>query len=43
MHFGGGPRYETYDALPDIITTLRRRGYHFVNIAQMLGLRMIYR
>ena len=43
MHFGGGPRYETYDALPDIITTLRRRGYHFVNIAQMLGLRLIYR
>jgi len=43
MHFGGGPRYETYDALPTIITTLRRRGYQFVNLAQMLGLRMIYR
>jgi peptidoglycan/xylan/chitin deacetylase (PgdA/CDA1 family) len=43
MHFGGGPRYETYQALPDIIRTLRRRGYHFVNIAQMLGLRLIYR
>jgi peptidoglycan-N-acetylglucosamine deacetylase len=43
MHFGGGPRYETYDALPDIITTLRHRGYHFVNIAQLLHLRMIYR
>ena len=43
MHFGGGPRYETYDALGDIITTLRRRGYRFVNIAQMLGLELIYR
>ncbi|MGH2871977.1 MAG: polysaccharide deacetylase family protein, partial [Solirubrobacteraceae bacterium] len=43
MHFGGGPRYETLDALPTIIDTLRRRGYTFVNLAQMLGLRMIYR
>lgn len=43
MHFGGGSRYETYDALPTIITTLRARGYQFVNVAQLLGLRMIYR
>jgi peptidoglycan/xylan/chitin deacetylase (PgdA/CDA1 family) len=43
MHFGGGPRYETLDALPDIITTLKARGYHFVTISQMLGLRMIYK
>jgi peptidoglycan/xylan/chitin deacetylase (PgdA/CDA1 family) len=43
MHFGGGPRYETIDALPDIITTLRARGYRFVTLAQMLGLRLIYR
>jgi peptidoglycan/xylan/chitin deacetylase (PgdA/CDA1 family) len=43
MHFGGGPRYETLDALPDIITTLRARGYRFVTLAQMLGLRMIYK
>ena len=43
MHFGGGPRQETLAALPDIITTLRHRGYKFVTVAQMLGLRMIYR
>jgi peptidoglycan-N-acetylglucosamine deacetylase len=43
MHFGGGPRQETLAALPDIITTLRDRGYTFVTVAQMLGLRMIYR
>jgi peptidoglycan-N-acetylglucosamine deacetylase len=43
MHFGGGPRYETLDALPDIITTLRARGFRFVTLTQMLGLRMIYK
>ncbi len=43
LHFGGGPRQETLAALPDIITTLRHRGYRFVTVAQMLGLRMIYR
>jgi peptidoglycan/xylan/chitin deacetylase (PgdA/CDA1 family) len=42
-HFGGGPRYETYDALPTEIAYLRARGYRFVTVAQMLGLRMIYR
>jgi peptidoglycan-N-acetylglucosamine deacetylase len=43
MHFGGGPRQETLSALPDIITTLRKRGYKFVNLTEMLGLRLIYR
>jgi peptidoglycan-N-acetylglucosamine deacetylase len=43
QHFGGGPRYETLDALPEEITTLRRRGYRFVTIPQMLGLRLIYK
>ncbi len=43
MHFGGGPRYETIDSLPTIIDTLRARGYRFVNLAQMLGLRLIYK
>jgi len=42
-HFGGGPRYETIDALPKEIANLRARGYRFVTVAQMLGLRMIYR
>jgi peptidoglycan/xylan/chitin deacetylase (PgdA/CDA1 family) len=43
MHFGGGPRQETLSALPTMIGTLRKRGYRFVNVAQMLGLRMIYK
>jgi peptidoglycan-N-acetylglucosamine deacetylase len=43
MHFGGGPRYETLDALPDIIDTLRARGYKFVTLTQMLGYRLIYK
>lgn len=43
QHFGGGPRYETLDAVPQEIRTLRRRGYHFVNLAQLLGLRLIYK
>jgi peptidoglycan-N-acetylglucosamine deacetylase len=43
MHDGGGPRQETIDALPTIITTLRKRGYRFVTITQMLGYRLIYK
>jgi peptidoglycan-N-acetylglucosamine deacetylase len=43
MHFGGGPRYETLDALPQMIDTLRHEGYTFVTVAQMLGLRLIYK
>jgi peptidoglycan/xylan/chitin deacetylase (PgdA/CDA1 family) len=43
MHFGGGPRTETLDALPAIVSALRARGYRFVNLAQMLGLREIWR
>jgi peptidoglycan-N-acetylglucosamine deacetylase len=43
QHFGGGPRYETLAALPQEIATLRARGYTFVTVAQLLGLRMIYR
>jgi peptidoglycan/xylan/chitin deacetylase (PgdA/CDA1 family) len=43
QHFGGGPRYETLDALPHEITTLHSEGYHFVTVAQMLGLQLIYK
>ena len=43
QHFGGGPRQETLQALPHEITTLKARGYHFVTITQMLGLKLIYR
>jgi peptidoglycan/xylan/chitin deacetylase (PgdA/CDA1 family) len=42
QHFGGGPRYETVAALPKEIATLRSRGYHFVTVAQMLGLKLVY-
>lgn len=43
QHFGGGPRYQTVAALPQEIDTLRRKGYQFVTVAQLLGLRLIYR
>lgn len=42
QHFGGGPRYQTLSALPQEIRTLRRRGYRFVTITQLLGLKLIY-
>jgi peptidoglycan-N-acetylglucosamine deacetylase len=43
MHFGGGPRAETLDALPQMVSDLRARGYRFVNLVQMLGLREVWR
>jgi peptidoglycan-N-acetylglucosamine deacetylase len=43
MHDGGGPRDETLAALPQIIDTLRARGYGFVTVTGLLGQRMIYR
>jgi len=43
MHDGGGNRSETLAALPTIIHTLRRRGYRFVTLTQMLGYRLLYK
>ena len=43
QHFGGGPRYETLAALSEEIPTLRREGYKFVTVAQLLGLELTYR
>ena len=43
QHFGGGPRYETYAALPGEIDALRSKGYQFVTVAQLLGLQLIYK
>jgi peptidoglycan-N-acetylglucosamine deacetylase len=43
MHDGGGDRSETLAALPDIIDTLRARGYRFVTVTQLLGQQLIYR
>ena len=42
-HFGGGPRYETIDALPAEVAGLRARGYQFVTLTQMLGYQLVYR
>jgi len=43
QHFAGGPRYQTLNALPAEITTLKARGYKFVTVTQMLGYRLTYR
>jgi peptidoglycan/xylan/chitin deacetylase (PgdA/CDA1 family) len=43
QHDGGGNRSETLAALPVEIAALRRRGYRFVTLTQMLGYRLIYR
>jgi peptidoglycan/xylan/chitin deacetylase (PgdA/CDA1 family) len=43
MHDGGGDRSETLASLPDIIETLRARGYTFVTVTQLLGQHLIYR
>jgi peptidoglycan/xylan/chitin deacetylase (PgdA/CDA1 family) len=43
QHDGGGDRSETLAALPQEIDTLRRAGYHFVTVTQLLGYRLIYK
>jgi peptidoglycan/xylan/chitin deacetylase (PgdA/CDA1 family) len=43
LHDGGGDRSETLAALPDIIDTLRARGYTFVTVTQLLGQTLLYR
>jgi peptidoglycan-N-acetylglucosamine deacetylase len=43
MHDGGGPRSESLAALPQIIGTLRNRGYRFATVTSLLGQRMIYK
>ena len=43
MHDGGGPREETLAALPEIIDTLRARGYGFETVSALLGDKIIYR
>jgi peptidoglycan/xylan/chitin deacetylase (PgdA/CDA1 family) len=42
-HDGGGPRGQTLAAYPRIVAALRRRGYRFVTVPQLLGYRTIYR
>jgi peptidoglycan-N-acetylglucosamine deacetylase len=43
QHDGGGNRSETLAALPMEIAALRRRGYRFVTLTQMLGYGLVYR
>jgi peptidoglycan/xylan/chitin deacetylase (PgdA/CDA1 family) len=43
MHDGGGPRAETLAALPQIIDTLRGRGYRFATVTELLGGSILYR
>jgi peptidoglycan-N-acetylglucosamine deacetylase len=43
MHDGGGDRSGTLAALPQIIDTLRGRGYRFATVSQLLGHRLIYK
>lgn len=43
LHDGGGPRYETLEALPAIIRGLRKRGYRFVTVTELLGYPLIYK
>jgi peptidoglycan-N-acetylglucosamine deacetylase len=42
MHDGGGDRSGTLAALPDIIDTLRARGYRFETVSELLGYRLLY-
>jgi len=37
MHDGGGDRAQTVAALPQVIDTLRARGYQFVSVADLIG------
>ncbi len=41
-HDGGGDRSETLAALPTEIQNLRRRGYRFVTVTQLLGMALVY-
>ena len=37
MHDGGGPRGQTIEALPKILSHFRHRGYRFVTVSELLG------
>lgn len=41
LHDGGGDRTATVEALPQIIETLKRQGYRFVTIPELLNLRSV--
>jgi peptidoglycan/xylan/chitin deacetylase (PgdA/CDA1 family) len=39
LHDGGDGREQTIKALPDIIQTLKKEGYHFITLSQLLQLK----
>jgi peptidoglycan-N-acetylglucosamine deacetylase len=41
-HDGGGPREQTLAAYRSIIPTLKRRGYRFATVPELLGLKPTY-
>jgi peptidoglycan/xylan/chitin deacetylase (PgdA/CDA1 family) len=43
QHDGGGDRSQTLAALPLEIAALKREGYRFVTVTDLLGLRLIYK
>lgn len=43
MHDGGGPRGQTVEALPRILSHFRHRGFEFVTVTELLGNRFTYR
>ena len=42
MHDGGGPRGQTLAALPQVIRTLKARGYKFATVPDLLGLQPVF-
>jgi chitin deacetylase len=42
LHDGGGDRSHTVQALPKIIAALRQRGYRFLTVPELLGIKPIY-
>jgi peptidoglycan-N-acetylglucosamine deacetylase len=42
MHDGGGNRSQTVAALPNVIRTLRARGYSFATVTELLGHKYVY-
>lgn len=41
-HDGGGPRGQTLAAIPQYVKTLKKRGYKFVTVSELLGYKTVY-
>lgn len=42
-HDGGGPRGQTFAAIPSYVRTLKARGYEFVTVSELLGYKTKYK